>query len=265
MKPTSQPLLGTNPGCETCWLRSVSILFMSEPMEISFTIESRTETKSRWLTWSVDMARFLLGHHHPELVAAATRFLISGQANHAQGSIRHGAERLAQSLSSRVGGDYCIVLANSGTEAVEAALKHALLETQGHTLIALEGGFHGKTLGALHVTSNPHFREPFDCENLNVVRVTPNNVDQLDKKRFERVDDPAGFVYEPIQGEAGVRPLTASFLQTAAELCAERNIPLIADECQTGLARTGSFLASHDAGRCPRLHPSFQSTRWWIG
>ncbi len=58
-------------------------------------------------------------------------------------------------------------------------------------------------------------------------------------------------MYEPIQGEAGVRPLTAAFLQAAAELCAARNIPLIADECQTGLARTGSFLASHALGVVP--------------
>ncbi len=124
----------------------------------------------------------LLGHRHPELIAAATRFLVSGKVNHAQGSIRQGAEQLAQLLNARVGGDYCSIFANSGTEAVEAALKHALLETRGQTLIALEDGFHGKTLGALHVTSNPQFREPFGCKNLNVVRVTPNDVDQLDRK-----------------------------------------------------------------------------------
>lgn len=73
----------------------------------------------------------LLGHNHPELIAAATHFFAAGKVNHAQGSICQGTQTLANELNRRVGGDYCTVFANSGTEAVEAALKHALLETGG--------------------------------------------------------------------------------------------------------------------------------------
>jgi acetylornithine/succinyldiaminopimelate/putrescine aminotransferase/predicted amino acid dehydrogenase len=192
----------------------------------------------------------LLGHNHPELIAAATRFFAAGKVNHAQGSIRHGAQAIACELSRRVGGDYCTMLANSGTEAVEAALKHALLETGGSTLIALQGGFHGKTLGALHATANDHFRKPFGHGSFEIVRVEPNDIGQLDEA-FANVPGPFGFLFEPIQGEAGVRLLSTAFLQRAAQWCAQLQIPMIADECQTGLGRTGHFLRSHALGVCP--------------
>ena len=192
----------------------------------------------------------LLGHHHPALVAEATRFLTSGQPNHTQGAMRSGAERLAEMLSTRAGGDLCAVFANSGAEAVEAAIKHAFLETGGRTLIVLDGGYHGKTIGALQLSANPHFREPFDTGSLHVIRVPPNDTAQL-RAAFALADDAAGFLFEPIQGEAGIRPLTAEFIQQAAALCADRGIPLIADECQTGLGRTGDFLASHALGVVP--------------
>ncbi len=188
-----------------------------------------------------------LGHHHPEIVKAITNFLASGQANHVQGSIRPGALQLADALNARSRGDYCTILANSGTEAVEAALKHAMLETQGCTFIAMRGAFHGKTLGSLHVTSNPRFRQPFGPHWGKVVHITPGDLRQL-TEAFEHVEDLAGFIFEPIQGEAGVRPLSSEFLQAAARLCAARNIPMISDECQTGLGRTGSFLASESTG-----------------
>lgn len=185
----------------------------------------------------------LLGHHHPAIVAAMMEFLASTQANHVQGSIRTRARQLADALNARSQGDYCTILANSGTEAVEVALKHALLETQGSTFIALQGAFHGNTLGSLHATFNPRFRRPFCHAPGNVVHVVPNDIKQL-KETFDRVDDLAGFIFEPIQGEAGVRALTPEFVDAAAKLCADRNIPLIADECQTGMGRTGTFLAS---------------------
>lgn len=184
-----------------------------------------------------------LGHRHPEITKAITQFLEAGQPNHVQGSIRPGALQLADTLNARIKGDYCTILANSGTEAVEAALKHAMLETGGRTFIALQGAFHGKTLGSLHITANPRFVQPFSQSLANVVRVAPGDLKQL-REAFESVQDLAGFIFEPIQGEAGVRPMADEFLRLAAQLCAARNVPLIADECQTGLGRTGAFLAS---------------------
>lgn len=166
----------------------------------------------------------LLGHHHPELVAEAQRLLLSGAPFHAQGSSHPRAEQLACELSRRAGGDYCCVFANSGTEAVEAALKHALLETGGRTLIAVEGAFHGKTLGALQAIGNPQYREPFELAGLNVVRVPPNDVGALEAA-FASAADLAGFLFEPILGEGGVRPLAGLFVQRAADLCKKRVVP----------------------------------------
>jgi 4-aminobutyrate aminotransferase-like enzyme len=91
----------------------------------------------------------LFGHHHPALVAEAQRLLVEGRPIHSQGSRHDLAGRLARELTRRVDGDYRVVFTNSGAEAVEAGMKHAILETGSRTFIALEKGFHGKTLGAV--------------------------------------------------------------------------------------------------------------------
>lgn len=192
----------------------------------------------------------LLGHAHPVLVAEAQRLLLSGRPMHAQGSRRDFAAQLASELSRRAHGDYCVIFGNSGAEAVEAAMKHAMLETGSRTFIALEGAFHGKTLGALQLTANPQYREPFDLPGLQVLRVALNNLEQLEAA-FAQTSDLAAFIFEPILGEGGIRPIEAAFIQRAAQLCAQRDVPLIADECQTGLGRTGTFLACELLGVQP--------------
>jgi acetylornithine/succinyldiaminopimelate/putrescine aminotransferase/predicted amino acid dehydrogenase len=188
-----------------------------------------------------------LGHAHPALVREAQRLLSSGRPLHAQGSRREYSERLACALSERVGGDYCAVFANSGAEAVEAAIKHAIHETGSRTFVALEGAFHGQTLGALQLTADPQFRDEFELSGLQVIRVRLNDFDHLERA-FAHASHLAGFIFEPIQGEGGVRPITPAFARRAAQLCAERNIPFIADECQTGVGRTGTFLACEQLG-----------------
>lgn len=192
----------------------------------------------------------LLGHSHPVLVAEAIRILSANRPAHAQGSLHEFAERLAGELSTRVGGGYCAVFANSGTEAVEAAIKHAMLETGSKTFVALDRAFHGQSLGALQLTASEHYRTPFALAGFDVVRVPPNDVARLEAA-FASRRDLAGFIFEPILGEGGVRPLSREFARCAAQLCRERNLPLIADECQTGLGRTGSFLASDWLGIKP--------------
>ena len=192
----------------------------------------------------------LFGHHHPALVAEAQRLLIECRPIHSQGSRHALAGRLARELDRRAGGGYRVVFTNSGAEAVEAAMKHAILETGSRTFIALEKGFHGKTLGAVQLTANQDYREPFEISGLTVHRVRLNDILHLERV-FARTADLAGMIFEPIQGEGGVREMTPEFAQRAAELCAARGAPLIADEIQTGMGRTGTFLASEALGVKP--------------
>jgi acetylornithine/succinyldiaminopimelate/putrescine aminotransferase/predicted amino acid dehydrogenase len=192
----------------------------------------------------------LLGHHHPILVAEAQRLLAEGCPIHSQGSRHELAGRLARELSKRAGGDYRVVFANSGAEAVEAAMKHAILETGSRTFIALQKGFHGKTIGAVQLTASQDYREPFEISGITVHRVRANDITHLEET-FAAVGSLAGFVFEPIQGEGGVQPIDAAFAQRAAALCASRGVPLIADEIQTGMGRTGRFLACEALGVSP--------------
>ena len=192
----------------------------------------------------------LLGHSHPAIVAEAQKLLSEGIPIHVQGSVRKCAGQLARELSRRTKGDYSVVFANSGTEAVEVAMKHAMLETGSRTFLALEGAFHGKTLGAVQLTASERCREAFELTGLNVTRIRLNDMEDLEAT-FARTDTLAGFIFEPILGEGGVRPVEPAFATRAAELCAERHVPLIADECQTGMGRTGNFLACEALGVQP--------------
>lgn len=196
----------------------------------------------------------LLGHHHPELVAEMRGFLADRRPVHAQGSLRPVTERFAAALDSRAGGGHCVVLANTGAEAVEAALKHAMLATGRKTFIALEGAFHGKSIGTLGMSGHIAHREPFESSGLAmgppVLRVRLNDLEHLDAV-FAAADNLAGFIFEPIQGEGGVRPMSRIFARRAADLCDQHRIALIADECQTGMGRTGKFLACEHLGIRP--------------
>jgi acetylornithine/succinyldiaminopimelate/putrescine aminotransferase/predicted amino acid dehydrogenase len=192
----------------------------------------------------------LFGHHHPVLVAEAHRLLAEGRPIHSQGSRHELAGRLAQALSERAGGDYRVVFTNSGAEAVEAGMKHAILETGSRTFIALEKGFHGKTLGAVQLTANQDYREPFLIDGLTVHRVRANDIAHLEQT-FGRVGSIAGMIFEPIQGEGGIREITPEFAQRAAALCSARGAPLMADEIQSGMGRTGTFLACEALGVKP--------------
>lgn len=192
----------------------------------------------------------LFGHHHPALVAEAQRLLAEGRPIHSQGSRHALAGQLALELSRRAGGDYRVVFCNSGAEAVEAGMKHAILETGSRTFIALEKGFHGKTLGAVQLTANQDYREPFLIDGLTVHFVRINDIAHLEQT-FARTGSLAGLIFEPIQGEGGVREITPEFARRAAALCSARGAPLMADEIQTGMGRTGTFLACEALGVTP--------------
>ncbi len=196
----------------------------------------------------------VLGHGHPALVsavaeqAAALLHTSNLYFHPLQGQV---AERLA-ALSGLQRTFFC----NSGTEAMEACLKFARRYwfTQGVRdrthYVAFEHGFSGRSMGALSVTANPHYREPFEPLIPGVSFVPPADVAALDAAVTSRT---AAIVVEPLQGEGGVRPIPAAMAEAIERACARTGALLIADEVQCGLGRTGVPFYYQTLGLTPDL------------
>ncbi len=143
-----------------------------------------------------------------------------------------------------------VFLCNSGTEAVEAALKFARASTGRTEVVAAMRGFHGRTLGALSATWNRAYREPFEPLVPGFRHVPYNHVEALSQAVGENT---AAVLLEVVQGEGGVHPGTAEYLQGAERLCRERGALFILDEVQTGFGRTGRMFAFEHYGLQPDL------------
>ena len=146
------------------------------------------------------------------------------------------AQLLERLVSIAPAGLQRVFLCNSGTEAVEAAIKFAWLKTSRHEVVAAMRGFHGRTLGALSATWEKKYREPFEPLVPGFRHIAFNDLAALDAAVTEQT---AAVILEVVQGEGGVRPGTAEFLLGAQALCRERGALLIIDEVQTGFGRTG--------------------------
>jgi len=195
-----------------------------------------------------------LGHAHPRIVKAIREqsarviHLSNLYYNEFQGAL---AERLAQ-----VSGLDRVFFSNSGTEAMEGALKLARLAGH-HTggdaksrIVALEGSFHGRTFGAMSITGQAKYRKGFE-PLLEPVRFVPLNDPAALREAV--TDDTCAIVLETIQGEGGIRECSNEFLQEARAAADRHKAALILDEIQCGLGRTGRFFAYQDAGVTPDI------------
>jgi acetylornithine/LysW-gamma-L-lysine aminotransferase len=189
-----------------------------------------------------------LGHGHPAVVAAiqaqAATLIHCPEIFHNDQRAAYLTE-LGAALPEGLGR---IFLCNSGTEAVEAALKFARLITGRSAVVAAMRGFHGRTMGALSATYEPKYREPFEPLIPGVSHVPFNNVAKL---AAAVNTDTAAVILEPVQGEGGVRPADSEFLRVAADLCRTHGALLLIDEVQTGFGRTGSLFAITQFGITP--------------
>ena len=191
-----------------------------------------------------------LGHLHPAPLAAAQSQL--EQLWHASNLyFTEPMMRLATRLSERVGGAQAF-FCNSGAEANEAAIKYARKATGRSAVVALEGSFHGRTFGALSATGQPPKWEGFGPLVPGIRFARPNDLESLEAA-VTPSGDLALILIEPVLGEGGVVPLDESFVTVAAELAAETGALLCADEIQTGIGRTGTFLASEQLRIAPNL------------
>ncbi len=198
-----------------------------------------------------------LGYGHPAIedaIAEQSRKLI-----HVSNLYYHeGQAELALRLTAAAGLDRAF-FCNSGTEAWEAALKLARahagrLREQGRCLgtgfLALEGSFHGRTIGSVATTFKDKYREPFAPVMPGVEFVRLNDVADLRAKFSEQI---CAILLEPIQGEGGIRPLTQEFMDAARALTAETGALLVIDEIQAGFGRTGKWFAYQHYGVVPDI------------
>jgi acetylornithine/N-succinyldiaminopimelate aminotransferase len=194
-----------------------------------------------------------LGHAHPRLAAAI--YDQAQQLLHTSNLFFHPlqgelAARLAD-LSGLPRAFFC----NSGTEAVEASLKfarrywHAQRQPRSG-FVAFEHSFHGRTMGALSVTWDDHYRAPFKPLLEDVTFVPAGDVDALNAAV---TDSTAAVIVEPIQGEGGIRPIDAALAAAISQACKRTGALLIADEVQCGLGRTGRAFCSASLGLQPDL------------
>lgn len=205
------------------------------------------------------------GHSHPRIVAAiAEQAAIMMHAQGAANPSRRRVEIIERLAELAPPGLTDVHVGNTGAEAVEMALKTARLSTGKPTVVAFEGGFHGKTIGALAATSQNYYREPFLGELAGTVHLPYAycyrcpfglqypSCETACGKYFEHVlSSPdsgvtgvAAVILEPVQGHGGWIVPPREFLQTVSRVCRERGILLIADEVITGFGRTGKRFAT---------------------
>jgi len=193
----------------------------------------------------------VLGYAHPQVTAALVAQ--AGELQHAMGDV-YPAERKVELLEALVrvlpGGLGGVILSGSGSDAVESALKTALLATGRPGVVAFEGAYHGLGLGALDATHRDDFRAPFRARLAGKTRFVPWG-DADAARRAVRESDAGAILFEPIQGRGGLVFPPAGFVSALREIADETGALLIADEVYTGMGRTGRWLACEHEGVIP--------------
>jgi putrescine aminotransferase len=178
---------------------------------------------------------FTLGHSHPKVVAAVKQQLDS-MALSGKTMFNVMLGRVSKRLAELAPGDLQITFfANSGTEAVEGAIKLARVATKRSKIVATRNAYHGKTLGALSASGRDYFKEQYAPLLADVAHVDYGSLADLENV----LADAAAFIVEPVQGEGGVIVPPAGYLGAVREICTRAGALFIADEVQTGLGRCG--------------------------
>ncbi len=178
---------------------------------------------------------FTLGHSHPKVIEAVKAQLeLMSLSGKTMFNVMLG--RASKRLAELAPGDLQIsFFANSGTEAVEGAIKLARAATKQHKIVATRNAYHGKTLGALSASGRDYFKEAYAPLLVDIAHVEYGDASALE----EQLRDAAAFIVEPVQGEGGVHVPPAGYLREVREICDKTGALFIADEVQTGLGRCG--------------------------
>ena len=229
-----------------------------------------------FLDFAAGIAVVATGHCHPEVVAAIQKQAAELIHMSCTDFYYPGTVELAEKLASVAPGKGAkrVYFGNSGTEAIEAAMKLARYHTKRDIFIAFHGCFHGRTLGALSLTASKAvqrkhfgpllggvFHAPYPNTYRGAFGTRPehaaaDSLAYIENELFKRVADPeevAAIFVEPIQGEGGYVAAPAEFLQGLERLCRKHGILLVADEVQSGMGRTGKWWAVNHAGIEPDI------------
>ncbi len=190
-----------------------------------------------------------LGHAHPKIAEALYK-QASTLITLFESFPNDQRAMLMEKITSLIDGLERVFFCNSGTEAVEAALKFSRISTGQKNVVAAMRAFHGRTYGSLSATFNKKYREGFEPLVPGFGHVAYNNIDALDKAVNEET---AAVILEVVQGEGGVYPASAEYVQAARRICDEHGALLIVDEIQTGFGRTGRMFAIQHFGVTPDL------------
>jgi acetylornithine/N-succinyldiaminopimelate aminotransferase len=208
----------------------------------------------KYLDFAAGIAVFGLGYHYPgydEALKSQIDQLIHTSNLFYNVPMAEAAEKLV-----KVSGMSKVFFTNSGTEAIEgsikAARKYAYLKDgcNDHEIIAMNHSFHGRSIGALSVTGNPHYQEAFK-PLMGGVRFADFN--DLDSVKAQITDKTCAIIMETVQGEGGIYPADPEFLKGVKAICESKDILLILDEIQCGMGRTGSMFAWQDYGVEPDI------------
>jgi putrescine aminotransferase len=203
--------------------------------------------------WVSGFGSLNLGHNPPALLEALKSHLDEGPPNLYVESLNPFAGRLAERLARAAGPAFeTCYFCNSGSEAVEAALKLAMAATRRRGIVYCEGAYHGTTLGSLSMMARGEYREPFEPLLAHFHEIPFNDLGALADALERR--QPAAFVLEPVQIESGLRVLERGFLAAARALCRKHGTLLVLDEVQTGMGRTGRlFCFQHEEQAAPDI------------
>jgi len=208
------------------------------------------EKGRRYLDFLAQYGALPFGFNPPRIWAALNAVRESGEPSFVQPSNLNAAGELAQRLlAAAPPGMAYVTFANSGAEAVEAAIKLCRSTTGRHDILAASNGFHGKTLGALSATDKEKYQKPFGAPVAGFDYVKYGDIAAL--RRALSTGRYAGFLVEPVQAEGGIVEPPAGYLRSARKACAEAGTLFVADEIQTGIGRTGAMFACCELGITP--------------
>jgi ornithine--oxo-acid transaminase len=234
------------------WVRLLDLLQMNATYERCSGAELFTAGGRRVLDFFSGYCVHNAGHNHPVIVAALKDELDRGGPAMLQSHVPELAAQLAQRLTERAGGRMeRVFFCSSGSESVETAIKFARAHTRRAGLLYAEHAFHGLTCGALSLMSDPFWSRGFGPMLPETTAVPFGDAAALERqlagKKF------AAFFVEPIQSEGGIQLPPPGYLKTAQDLCRRYGTLLVLDEVQTGMYRTGDFLAAHRFGVEPDM------------